>query len=35
VPDISKIREAIGFTPSARLDEILSEIIAGMRVAVA
>jgi UDP-glucose 4-epimerase len=35
VPDISKIQEAIGFMPSARLDEILSEIIAGMRVAVA
>jgi nucleoside-diphosphate-sugar epimerase len=35
VPDISKIQEAIGFMPSARLDEILTEIIAGMRVAVA
>lgn len=35
VPHIAKIQKAIGFAPSARLDEILSEIIAGMRVAVA
>jgi UDP-glucose 4-epimerase len=35
VPNITKIQEAIGFAPSARLDGILREIIAGMRVAVA
>jgi UDP-glucose 4-epimerase len=35
VPDITKIRKAIGFAPSARLDEILREIIAGLYAAVA
>lgn len=35
VPDIAKIRKAIGFTPSAGLDEILREIIAGRYAAVA
>jgi UDP-glucose 4-epimerase len=35
VPDIAKIRKAIGFAPSACQDEILAEIIAGLRVAVA
>jgi UDP-glucose 4-epimerase len=35
VPDIAKIRKAIGFAPSARLDEILREIIVGLYSAVA
>jgi UDP-glucose 4-epimerase len=35
VPDIAKIRKAIGFAPSAHLDEILREIIAGLRIPVA
>lgn len=35
VPDITKIRKAIGFAPSAHLDEILREIIAGLYAAVA
>lgn len=35
VPNIAKIQAAIGFAPTAALDGILREIIAGLRVAVA